>query len=517
MSYTPALSVLPQSHSRSNIIDEEPESGFWKGYKEPLYLNLISNATPTSTSFNPTSPSILCLTGGPRLTFYSLPPPSSPSSFTSKFVSSSSPVWCHAFRSDGKLLAYGGDSGTFRIISTDKNTYTTLRTFDSQSIKGYVRCTTFLPSGDVVIAGADDGKLRVYDIKKGSLLQTITVSNDSIRSCCSKILKNNAIICTGSYDGKIKFYNVESGEGMGEVDCVEGVECMVMINSETLASGSGRSLKIWALELNTATNTITARLLHSSSNHPKSITSLTYASTLTPPRLLSTCASGHIKVHSTTSYKVIHGMKYPNPITTLTCSPTRLIVCTSPGTISVKTRSNPSNNLSQQPKKRSPLHGTYSHFVRGKNSSASFDDFIVQTETKKKLTKYDIAIKGFKYSQALKIALESRDPGVVVSVLKTLEIRSGLRQSLIGLKEDEVMDIMNFLTRYLPVPSYTSILTVVCNILTDVYKGERGLEDGFVRLREVVKEEIGVRGKLSRLMGMVDGAVRKRKLMEMED
>ena len=196
MSYTPALSVLPQSHSRSNIIDEEPESGFWKGYKEPLYLNLvskyeqliyrnisnyrvprlpyctkcfltrpfplsqISNATPTSTSFNPTFPSILCLTGGPRLTFYSLPPPSSPSSFTSKFVSSSSPVWCHAFRSDGKLLAYGGDSGTFRIISTDKNTYTTLRTFDSQSIKGYVRCTTFLPSGDVVIAGADDGKLR---------------------------------------------------------------------------------------------------------------------------------------------------------------------------------------------------------------------------------------------------------------------------------------------------------------------------------------------------------------------
>ena len=42
MSYTPALSVLPQSHSRSNIIDEEPESGFWKGYKEPLYLNLVS-------------------------------------------------------------------------------------------------------------------------------------------------------------------------------------------------------------------------------------------------------------------------------------------------------------------------------------------------------------------------------------------------------------------------------------------------------------------------------------------
>ena len=70
--------------------------------------------------------------------------------------------------------------------------------------------------------------------------------------------------------------------------------------------------------------------------------------------------------------------------------------------------------------------------MRGKNSSASFDDFIVQTETKKKLTKYDIAIKGFKYSQALKIALESRDPGVVVSVLKTLEIRSGLIQSLIG-------------------------------------------------------------------------------------
>ena len=31
---------------------------------------------------------------------------------------------------------------------------------------------------------------------------------------------------------------------MGEVDCVEGVECMVMINSETLASGSGRSLKV---------------------------------------------------------------------------------------------------------------------------------------------------------------------------------------------------------------------------------------------------------------------------------
>ncbi|GMI17562.1 hypothetical protein TrLO_g3907 [Triparma laevis f. longispina] len=468
MSFTPSASTLPANATHANLIKDEPESGFWKGFNTPLYLNLISNAPPTSISTNPAT-STLCITGGPRLTFFT----PTATSYTSKLVSSPSPVWCHSHRSDGKLISFGGENGLFRVITSNNNTYTTLRTFDSKNIKGSIRSTSFLPSGSTVLSTADDGYLRVYDVKEGIEINEIKASNDSIRSLTTGIFKSNNIVATGGYDGLIKFWDVESCDNLGEIECGEGINCMVLLkDGETLISGSGATLNVYALK-KTGDGGIEGRLLHSSKNHTKSITSLTYSITLN--RLTSTCASGHIKFLNLDDYTIVHGMKYPSPITCMTVNEDRIIVGMSGGGISVKIRGKKGVNA-EGGKKRKALSGTYSHFTRGKNEVIGKDDYRVTLESKKKLSKWDKDIKGFKYNSALKTALESRNPKVVVEVLNTLEVRRGLEQSLLGLESNEVDDIINFLCRYLPAPEYTKTLVKVCGVVVEKY-GERAASE----------------------------------------
>mmetsp|Transcript_21222 Transcript_21222/g.44253 ORF Transcript_21222/g.44253 Transcript_21222/m.44253 type:complete len:705 (+) Transcript_21222:322-2436(+) len=78
---------------------------------------------------------------------------------------------CASHRSDGKLVAIGTEGGTVKIC--DANSRATLRTFHSSNKQGgggdrkAVRAVSWLRDGKRVVAGGDDGLVRVWNVSGG--------------------------------------------------------------------------------------------------------------------------------------------------------------------------------------------------------------------------------------------------------------------------------------------------------------------------------------------------------------
>merc|ERR1712196_78244 len=107
------------------------------------------------------------------------------------------------------------------------------------------------------------------------------------------------------------------------------VEALLSIGGgSVLLSAGGNFIKVW--------DTIAGRMIHSFSNHQKTITGLCLDSTKT--RLLSGSLDGHIKIYNIENYNVVHGLKYNQPILSLAMAPdnSRLVVGMADGSINIR-------------------------------------------------------------------------------------------------------------------------------------------------------------------------------------
>ena len=306
---------------------------------------------------------------------------------------------------------------------------------------------------------------------------------DAIRVCrLAKIhlhsKKTTNVVVTGSYDHTLRLWDLSSLSNMetnNDEDDIQSsdicltvmdhgapVEDVIIVPTKVstpqkeknlyVLSCGGTKIKLW--------NAITGTLITTVENHAKTITSLCLVTSEqyrksslledddestdeSKPRLISGGLDGLIRIYSFSMKGLsnnpnnnnivtpIHGIKYASPITAIHMTPdgTRMIFGTSDGKISIFIRSkaqemHEKNRLQMQEKKRkmiSPPGGTYSYFMRGADSMPEPDDFVVFTNKKKKLKKFDVALRQFRYSDALDEALGTKNP-LVVRTMKSLII-----------------------------------------------------------------------------------------------
>lgn len=205
----------------------------------------------------------------------------------------------------------------------------------------------------------------------------------------------------------------------------------------------------------------------------------------------------------------LHGISLGVPVSSLCVDEenNRIAIGSVDGSVSVRQR-----GPSIVPKKRSrePTAGTYAFFTRGMNSTASADDYVlVDGGKKKKLQKYDISLKQFRYGDALDDALDSRIPQVVVAVLEELGKRRGLTIALSNRDEESLEPILSFLVRYIARPRFTRLLCGVANKLIDIYGDVTGqsetIDELFLKLRHQVIQERKAQKQLMIIVGQVDG------------
>lgn len=453
-----------------------------------------------------------------------------------------------AYRHDGRLLAVGTDAGKIRIA--DATSRATLATFSSPNNLS-IRAVQWFRDGQRLLAAGDDAVARCYKLAHGatsSNKQTtlaLTGHGDAIRcailwqASAAEKLKNKqfptAVAATGSYDHTVRLWNLDDDVDNDRMDDDEDdaaasnrcmsvlshgspVEALLWMPSSDptvpvwLISAGGTTVKVW----NPATGLCICTV---NTHHRKSITSLLAAVRTNPEteqvsgRVLTGGLDGLIRIHAwdgaTGELEHLHGLKLAHAITALAVNEKgdRLAIGTTTGRVLVRQKG---ASIQAHKRKREPKAGTYSFFTRGMNSDAVAGDLVAENPNgkKRKLRTFDMALKQFRYGDALDEALETRNPLAVVAVMEELGKRRGLTIALSNRDEESLEPILSFTARYISRPRFAALLIGVANKLIDIYEDVAGqseiIDELFEKLKNQVKDESRAQKLLYRVVGQLD-------------
>lgn len=197
----------------------------------------------------------------------------------------------------------------------------------------------------------------LWDIASETPLHHFKEHTDYIRAAVMSP-ENHNIVVSGSYDHSVKVWDVRSTESLMTMDHGYPVEALVMLpGSGLVASAGGNRICIWDIHGG-------GKLLHSFSNHQKTITSLCLDGT--GSYLLSGSLDHHVKIVSLEDYKIAYSLKYPAPVISLAVSPTNSLVVAgmSTGLFAIRKRVVPTNEVIKK-QHIQPRGGTFKYFMRG--------------------------------------------------------------------------------------------------------------------------------------------------------
>lgn len=458
-------------------------------------------------------------------------------------VTGGHPALCASYRHDGRLLAIGTDAGEVRICdATSRATLATFRSTPSLPIQ----TVSWLRNGKQVLSGGNDGVLRLWNLNAVSSQEreksTLVFKGhgDAIRCALvwqprqtsTTTIEWKQLAMSGSYDHTIRIWNmdepnnttIDNSRCLGILQHGAPVEALLLQpNADEslppwLISAGGTILKVW--------NPLSGKCVcNCQTQHSKTITSL-IATVRTKQgeqqgdsdeapawRIVTTGLDGLLRIHTwnnkTGEIKHIHGVKLSSdPITTMAVNEThsRLVFGTATGYVFVKERS---KSIVQKKRKREPRAGTYAYFVRGHDVDAGHDFVALQQEKKRKLATFDLALRQFRYGDALDDALQTRQPQAVVAVLEELGKRRGLTIALSNRDEETLEPLLSFTVRYISRPQFSSLLIGVAHKLCDIYGNVAGqsetIDELFDKLRKQVQNECRVQKSLLRIVGQLDG------------
>jgi len=295
-----------------------------------------------------------------------------------------------------------------------------------------------------------------------------------------------------------------------------------------LISAGGTTVKVW--------NPVTGRCAHTlSAQHRKSISSLVTVPRRDPEnnnvrlRLVTGGLDGLLRIHSldtaTGRLRYLHGVQLPGTtaVTALAATFTgdRIAIGTTTGTVLVRQVGAGSSTRSRK-RTAIPTAGTFAFFTRGMNADPVAGDHIVVDDNsgnkKRKVAKFDLALKQFRYGDALDEALETRMPQAVVAVLEELGKRRGLTIALSNRDEESLEPVLAFTARYIARPRFAALLIGVADKLIDIYGDVAGqsetIDELFVKLRNHVSEELRTQKLLFRVVGQLDSVLTEAERLE---
>jgi U3 small nucleolar RNA-associated protein 15 len=445
---------------------------------------------------------------------------------------------CASFRNDGRLLAVGTDAGEIRVC--DVSMRSTLTTFRATTFA--VRSLQWFRNGQNILAAGDDATVRIWNLsstEKEKPTLTLAGHGDVVR--CTALWQPSRNIqkpdsastlewaITGSYDHTIRIWNIQNvEEQMEESRCLavlthgDPVEAVCLLKSENsdvplwLLSAGGTAIKVWNPQSGQCISTV-------STFHRKTITGMISVlrtnfdeddqkTKQIAMRILSTGLDGVIQFHSwdpkTGAVKHLYSTKLQASITSVASDKDgdRLAFGTVSGEVIFRMR-----GPSIVPKKRKvePRAGTYAFFQRGMNIEPNSEDYTVtnQNKKRKKLKEWDVAMKRFRYAEALDQVLATKHPRSIVGVLEELGRRRALTHALSNRDEESLEPLLSFVIRSIRRPTFTSVLIGVTHKLIDIYSVINGESDVVDELFKKLKHQIALECKDQKTLTLLVGQI----------
>lgn len=542
-------------------VGRSPESKWWRKLGDPVLLQEIGPAT--RVEYRGCAPHDVLVTSSTRVLMYD--------AFTRRlkrqFTRFPATAYSGVFRSDGKMIAAGGDSGHVQLF--DAGSRDLLR-----QLRGHrapVRAVRFAPLGASqgegdptsphVISGGDDATIRYWDIALGEAVATLVGHTDYVR-CLAASHAQPQVWLSGSYDHTCRLWDVRMPPSRA---CVRSwqhapgspVEDVVVLPSGAMAaSAGGTAVRVWDL--------LSGRCIAAMDNSSaKTITSLRAVAHAGPragdadagdassksiswrpgPRILCGSVDGYVRVFELDAFTVTHATKYPAPVLSFDVSRdgAQVAVGMSNGMVAIRRRrrtrsssalAGPSGgagagDASQKATRWQPrlTASSYRYFLRGQGNSgasltaeeramgpAAVEVAAAKPAQRVNLRPFDRALKKFRYKDALDAALQTQDPATVVAVLERLAAHGGdghaLKAALAQRDPASLTPVMRFLCKAVADPRCTKVACAVANQLLDQYATVVGIAPDFdakvALLYERVRDELRAQETLVQLQGMLE-------------
>jgi len=491
-----------------NEKEETEDSLYWRsGFGSPIISK--EYGAVTRVEFCPTSPFDFAVTNSTRVQIYD----SRSHQITRTLQRFQRQALSGSFRADGGLVVAGTEDGLVKVF--DHQNQSLLRTFKNVHASP-VHVARFLGDNLHVVSGGDDRKIQQLDVPSESIVHTfVDEFRDYVRSGCVSPSSSSSIFAMASYDHRAKMFDVRTKSSVMSVDGGEPLDaCLFLTSGSILLTAGGTTITAWDLIAG-------GRPLKSFSFHHKSITCLALASD--GRRLLSGGLDKHVKVYDTCTFDAVASLDYPSPILSLDVSPDdkTLVVGMSDGLVSIKSRKN--KEESTLTKKTTP--GTNRRRGGRFSSSASLAkaDQVVARRVKDKLKPYDYYFRKFHHSKALDEALKMhvrvKTPEVTLAVMEELMRRQRLKVAIAGRTDREVAILLTFLSKNFCDMNFNATVMDVIDVIVEVYMvtpkedtGDVAFDDdnfpesvvALKRLKENVSSEVAMKKQFLKVMGMME-------------
>ncbi|NEN96174.1 MAG: TIR domain-containing protein, partial [Moorea sp. SIO3I7] len=155
------------------------------------------------------------------------------------------------FSPNGKIIAIPACDGKI-YLSDSKEITSRAGILDSEPHGECIKSISFSPNGQRLASASDDNTIKLWDVAKHKLLETLNGHNDYVTSV--SFSPNGRILASASGDQTIKLWNVENGKLLNTLtrkgkDSFDFTSVSFSPNGKLLASGSDDSnIDIWRLD-----------------------------------------------------------------------------------------------------------------------------------------------------------------------------------------------------------------------------------------------------------------------------
>ncbi|CAD6190821.1 unnamed protein product [Caenorhabditis auriculariae] len=501
--YFPAEKYLSRKQD-AVIVDEDVI--YWKRLQQLAVFQEPS--TVSAVKVSPKKPFHVACTSSVRLTLYNRQL-CEPMNLFSRFKKA---VFSIDFRTDGRLLAIGGEEGKVRIFDVENTTGSSkapLRVM--QASQSNTRCVRFSTRGDTIFAMNDEGFLKQYDVADTAYgvnakpIWELQAHEDAVR-CGAVATLNDNVVLTGGYDHMVRIWDTRSQEKGLELNCEQPVEAAIFLPGDQLiATAAGNIVKIWDL-------TAGGRQLAALQAHYKTVTSLCLAKNGTC--LVTAGIDRRVNFFRTTNYSLIHSMSMPSPVLALDVSPDDESMAVGMGNLlgiyqRAKLKKEVLAHAAATNKKALVRTSAPAVKLREKGQPKEKVEVVAKSEDKLNLPRVDRLLMGFQHAAAVRRMFKSELKffSPAVAYLRIILVRNAMKRALAGQEPIVQKNLLKFLTTNMFKEEYFDTLRRVAEAFFEVYAEEpleKEVQRQMLRLQQAVKREFEVQKMLTKSIGALE-------------